>query len=76
MIEFFVVYRRPTDYPDAAFVVRVHVIEGRGKRRRLYATDKVWIGDTLADVHRFIPPDKTRMPRHEDDEPQIVEWWF
>jgi hypothetical protein len=75
MIEVYVIYSRPTDYPTEPFVLRLHVIEGRGKQRSIKPTEWVRTGPTLEEMRRFIPPGTTRYDRHPDDEPQIVEWW-
>jgi hypothetical protein len=72
-----VIYAKPTDYPNAAFVMREHHIKNpRRQGRVVEPTDNVHIGASIEDLRRKIPYGKTRMPRSDDDEPQIVEWWF
>lgn len=72
MTKIWVIYDHPTDYPDSAFVVREHhVNNGKGK-----CTEHIGTADTLEHIRRQVPRGKMRVPRREDDPPQIVEWWF
>lgn len=73
MIKLWVIYQRPTDYPDAPFVMREFYIPKGG---RVTPTDKLQMGASIEELRANIPPGKMRMPRSEDDEQQIVEWYF
>jgi hypothetical protein len=75
MIKIWVIYERTTDFPDAAFVMREHHIKG-GKPREVRPTEHFYTGDSLAELRRQVPAGRQRVPRTDDDEPQIVEWWF
>ena len=67
-----VIYKRPTDYPNVPFVMREHhMVNGK-----VIASPKTWQGSNIGQVRKNIPEGKTRMERSETDEPQIVEWWY
>jgi hypothetical protein len=71
VIELYVIYSYPSDYPESPFVMRLHhLADGKVK-----PTKKVWTGTNLDDVREQIPRGLVRMDRSEGDEPQIVEWW-
>jgi hypothetical protein len=72
MTTIWVIYSRPTDYPDSPFVVREHHIE-KGKAT---PTDTLQTAKTLGEARRLIPDGAQRVKRDDGDEPQIVEWWF
>lgn len=76
MTKIWVIYKTPTDYPSNPFVMREHNIYRREGKRVGEPTEKMRIGATLAEVRRSIPAGKQRVERRDDDEPQIVEWWF
>jgi hypothetical protein len=71
MMEMFVVYERPRDYPDK-FVLRRWSI-GPGSAEG----DADWfvLGETLDDVRAAVPQHCIRVGRSPHDEPQIVESW-
>jgi hypothetical protein len=72
MMEMFVVYERPKDYPDK-FVVRRWSISGE----RVDADgDWFFLGETLEDVREKVPRHCIRIHRHPYDEPQILEVWI
>jgi len=65
------VYERPQDYPD------------RCVARRWLATtpvpsptDDVLLADDLAGLRQQMPAGLVRMPRHQDDDPVILETWM
>jgi hypothetical protein len=72
MMEMFVVYERPRDYPDR-FVLRRWSIGGNKME-----ADRDWfyLGDTLKEVREKVPPHCVCIRRHTNDEPQIVEVWI
>jgi hypothetical protein len=74
MMEMFVVYERPRDYPDK-FVVRRWWI---GKTPGEPEADKDWfyLGETLDDVRAHVPGWCVRLERDPNDEPHIVECWI
>lgn len=70
-IVMFTVYFNPSDYPGL-YVLRRHVaVDGEAR-----ADPECVTGKTLDEVRRHIPPDRNRIARHPQDEPQIVESWF
>lgn len=66
-----VVYDSPTDCPGK-YVARMFVVAGGESR----ATAYVLHGPTLDAVRGLLPPGLYRLPRHDDDEPHIVETWL
>lgn len=76
MTKIWVIYRSPTDYPQHPFVMREHHIRRRDGKSVGEPTEKIRAGDSLEDVRRSIPRGKQRVERREDDEPQIIEWYF
>jgi len=70
MTRIWVVYERPSDFPGAAFVLRVHTHAGRG-----WKAGKAWAGQNLERLREHIPPGAMRQDRHPDCQPHIVEWW-
>jgi hypothetical protein len=76
MIPIWVIYQRPTDYPDAPFVMRKHHINERKKEGRVTPTAHCYTAETIEELRLKIPDGKQRMVRSPKDEPQIVEWWF
>jgi hypothetical protein len=75
MIPIWVIYKRPTDFPDHNFVMREHHITN-GKTENLVPTEHFYTADTIEEIRRKIPAGKQRVSRSKGDEPQIVEWWF
>lgn len=65
------IYRKPTDFPATPYVVREHVLENG----EVNPTNNFKRANTLWAARRHIPIGAVQMPRHEKDEPQIVEWW-
>jgi hypothetical protein len=70
MLDMYVVYDHPTDFPNH-FVVR-HWIIGAGSAK---PTDRCVIGKTLDEVRTAIPAYYVRLERSPEDEPQILESW-
>lgn len=68
-LEMFVIYERPTDYPDK-FVMR------RFAGRPMQGTDYFRTADSLEEIRRHVPPHCARFMRDPNDEPQIVESWI
>ena len=73
MMEMFVIYERPRDYPDK-FVVRVWVI-GAVKGEPV-PTQYFMLADTLEAARKFIPYGLVCINRSESDELQIIESWI
>lgn len=65
-----VVTERPKDYPEGC-VARLFLTLPAP-----VATDAAIYGPSLADVRSKLPQGLFCMPRHEADEPQIVEVWL
>lgn len=72
VMEMFVIYERPRDYPDG-YVMRRWEIGGSVSPR---PTDYFITGKTLEEVRRAVPPHCIRLHRHPNDETQIVETWI
>jgi hypothetical protein len=72
MTPIWVIYKNPTDFPGVAFVMRQHFIED-GKA---IIGSKMWRGTTMSSIRRYVPKGKRKRKRSENDEPQIVEWWY
>jgi len=71
----YVVYHNPTDFP-AQYVVRGHAIAA-GKVTPL--EQPAYVGGSLQaarDTIQKLDPGLIRLPRDENDEPQIVEVWL
>jgi hypothetical protein len=68
---FWVIYSRPTDYPDSPFVMREHYIDADGP----HPTSSVWTGVSIEELRRLLPLNAIAFARVANDEPQIIEWW-
>lgn len=75
-MKIWVIYTRPSDFPNDNFVVREHDVTREDGENAIKPTPRVHTGETIGQVRRFIPRGKQRLDRTEADEPQIVEWWF
>lgn len=64
------VTQHPLDYPDG-FVARMCRALPQPQ-----VTQFAVYGDTLEEVRAGLPPGLFRMPRYDEDEPQIVEVWL
>jgi hypothetical protein len=69
--EMWVVYARPSDYPDK-FVARVWEFGADLSPR---PTEYFRLAKTLEDLRLLIPAHLVRLERDPKDEPQIVEVW-
>jgi PHD/YefM family antitoxin component YafN of YafNO toxin-antitoxin module len=78
MIPIWVIYRRPTDFPTSNYVMREHyVITNEGASQNVVMpTEYFHTAQNIEELRRKIPRGKQRVLRRDDDEPQIVEWWF
>lgn len=68
-----VVYDRPTDYPDTC-IARQWLID-----KEPVALPRALFADTLDELREiltFLYPDLICLPRAPEDEPQIVEVWL
>lgn len=70
--DMFVVYENPPDSPGQ-FVVRRHAIVDGVPVADARAT---YVGRSLEDARAAIPPGRSRMARHPQDERPIVELWI
>lgn len=75
-IKIWVIYQKPTDFPDANFVMREHHITRDLGRNAVVPTEHIYTAETIEKLRHHIPAGKQKMLRAEQDEPQIVEWWF
>jgi hypothetical protein len=71
-LEMFTVFERPLDFP-AHFVVRRSFVLAGGETK-LDVVPR--LASDLDNARQLIPPWLHCQPRHELDEPQIVEVWF
>jgi hypothetical protein len=74
VMEMFVVYDRPLDYPEH-YVMRRWII-GAVEGQPIPDKDYFVIAKTLDEVRVAIPPHCVRLERDPNDEPQIVESWI
>jgi hypothetical protein len=75
-IKIWVIYRRPSDFPNANFVMREHHIRRVDGANAVTPTEHFYTADSIEQLRQRIPSGKQLMLRNERDEPQIVEWWF
>ncbi|MFG7180720.1 hypothetical protein ACGYQ5_14425 [Burkholderia pseudomallei] len=73
VLAMWVVYERPTDYPEGYIARRWTLANGAGLQP---STNEVFTGDSLDDVRRKLPQGLHRIHRDPRDEPQIVEVWL
>lgn len=71
MLEMFVIYNSPRDYPGK-FVLRRWIIEAGISR----PDDSAIIANALETVRAAVPLGMYRLERDPQDEPQIVESWI
>ena len=67
------VYARPKDYPDLFVARRFDIVHGE---LQACPSDDVVTASSLQELREMLPMGLTRLPRHADDEPQIVEVWI
>jgi hypothetical protein len=67
-----VIYHRPKDYPDG-YVLRCQYAMPDGTVK---ADSIAWQTESLEDARRLVPIGFTKMARHDDDDPHIVETWI
>lgn len=66
-----VVYRPPTQEYGDLWVARMHVTLPEPKPTRFVISH-----DSLEELRSILPPQLTRMPRHQADPQEIVEVWL
>jgi hypothetical protein len=76
VIKIWVIYHKPTDYPEDYVMREHHVQFAKTKEKVITPTDHVYTAKSIWELRRRIPPGKQQVLRTEGDEPQIVEWWF
>ncbi len=71
VLEMFVVYRYPRDYPEH-YVLRRWWVSAATR-----SPDEDWfrLAYTLDQIREHVPAGCVRLERHPNDEPQIVEVW-
>lgn len=65
------VFERPSDHPEH-FVVRPQIVSQRG----VQIWHQAWPCDSLSEARHIIPRGLSRMPRHTDDAPHLIETWM
>lgn len=65
------IYDHPSDYPDC-WVARRWVIQGG----QVVPTDEVHTAATLRELRERVSPGRGLIPRHQLDDPRIVEVWL
>ncbi len=80
MMELFVVYKQPSDYPDS-YVTRRQVLRDDGSLwvdRHPCAVASVTMGETALEAVRLPPMSKglVQMPPMPGDDPCILEMWL
>ncbi|WP_423396070.1 hypothetical protein [Burkholderia sp. LMG 21824] len=74
MFSIWVIYERPTDYPNGYVARRLRASSTGGV---VTSPRDVLVGDTLDEVRAQLRPfGLYRIPRDPRDEPQIVESWI
>jgi phosphohistidine phosphatase SixA len=71
-VRIFVVYFNPSDFLGL-YVVREGVVQDDGST---LFSPLARSGQTLDEVRQHIPHDMTRLERHPNDDPVIVETWL
>jgi hypothetical protein len=71
MLDMYVVYDHPRDFPNH-FVVRHWLVDADGGK----PTDRCVIGRTLDEVRSAIPAYCVRLERNPGDDPVIIESWL
>jgi hypothetical protein len=75
MIDFYVIYERPRDYPDDYVLRRQSMIFVNGQRPE-QVQDKACNVGPLAELRRLIPRHAVKIGRHPQDDPVILEVWM
>lgn len=65
------VYAHPTDFPDH-FVARLFIVNKSSPK----PTDKIIVADSINRLREYMPPNLHVVPRHEYDDPKIIEIWM
>lgn len=68
-----VIYKRPSDFPDVPFVARAQRAMPDGT---IVADPDHFEGDTLQEVRDMLPFGLTNISRLPEDEDHIVECWI
>jgi hypothetical protein len=71
VLDMFVVYDRPKDFPTSIVVRRWEVRAGESR-----PTDSVWTAPTLAEARAQLPPGLHLLGRWPEDDPCIAEVWL
>jgi hypothetical protein len=65
------VYYKPKDYPYGYIARRFEIHPGESR-----PTKSTFMGETLGDIRRLMPPGLVCLARSPDDDPVIVEVWI
>lgn len=71
MIDQWVVYFNPSDYPGKWVVRKFTIVAGR-----IEASDALHVCSSCSEARENIPLGLACIPRHAQDEPHIVEAWI
>lgn len=72
LLQMWVVYNSPSDYPPGKWVVRLYLLRRDGASVPAGAV----VADTLEGVRAAIPPGLTNLGRNLADDPVIHEVWL
>ena len=72
MLEMFVIYENPADYPDK-FVCRRWVVKSDGAS---VPDGHCWVAPTLAVARERVPPGCYRLDHQPGEDPCILETWL
>lgn len=75
-LDHYVIYERPKDFPDKFVVRKWSIVDGEEKAIPMADKNLFVTADTLEEARGFVPKDRYRIPRAQEDEPQIVETWI
>lgn len=71
MLDFYVVFRNPSDFPGQYVIRRQRAGPGTITKD----ATPLAVGPTLAVVRAALPPGLTRLERDPNDDPSILEVW-
>lgn len=74
-ISVFTIFKRPEDYPDAAYLVRRFNVTRIGTGYVPVPGEILGTADTLDEARTLLPPWAVNMGREDGDHPVIVETW-
>jgi hypothetical protein len=75
VIEFYLIYDHPSDYPDS-FVLRRHMNVFVLGQPPVEVAENACHVASLDELHAFIPKDAVRIGPQDEDDPVIAEVWM